>query len=543
LDDPRPEQSQAISFAIDAFVAKKKRFVILEMGVGCGKSATGIAIAEYMNANVAPGSFKKNGEQVPVHAGAYFLTTQKILQEQYINDFGEPRGQMASIKSASNYACTYAAGQSCGESRRVLSALGKRIDGTDFAKHCRSQCAYKEAKADFVASRLSVTNFSYFLAETMYAGALEPRHVLVVDEAHNTEAELGKFIEVTFSEKFARDALELKVPALKDEAAVVKWIKTKYRPALSKKKSELEKALDSVYASNTTLCTEYAKQYEVIDKHMCKVNRFLATYNVDNWVMNAVRPDDRTKNRRRWEFKPVDVAPFSEESLFRFGTHVLLMSATIVDRDVFCRNLGIELGDAAFISIPSPFKKENRPVHYMGVGKMSANDIDKTLPLLVSVLRDLLLLHKDEKGIFHCTNKKVVSYIRDNIADDRLLIQEDGNREEILRFHVETKKPTVLVSPSMMEGVDLKDDLSRWQVFCKLPFPYMGDEVVKRRIKRDATWYPFSTAKSIVQAAGRSIRNENDWATTYILDSCMEQFYRQNKKMFPREFQDALSGL
>jgi Rad3-related DNA helicase len=63
LDDPRPEQSQAISFAIDAFVAKKKRFVILEMGVGCGKSATGIAIAEYMNANVAPGSFKKNGEQ------------------------------------------------------------------------------------------------------------------------------------------------------------------------------------------------------------------------------------------------------------------------------------------------------------------------------------------------------------------------------------------------------------------------------------------------------------------------------------------------
>ena len=37
------------------------------------------------------------------------------------------------------------------------------------------------------------------MAETMYAGRLEPRQVIVHDECHNLESELSKFIEVTFS--------------------------------------------------------------------------------------------------------------------------------------------------------------------------------------------------------------------------------------------------------------------------------------------------------------------------------------------------------
>jgi hypothetical protein len=58
----------------------------------------------------------------------------------------------------------------------------------------------------------SITNFSYFLAETTYSGKLLPRDVLVIDESHNTDGELSKFIEVSISEKFAQTVLNLKMP-------------------------------------------------------------------------------------------------------------------------------------------------------------------------------------------------------------------------------------------------------------------------------------------------------------------------------------------
>ena len=157
------------------------------------------------------------------------------------------------------------------------------------------------------------------------------------------------------------------------------------------------------------------------------------------------------------------------------------------------------------------------------------------------MVKDLLELHKGEKGICHCTNFKIVNFIRDNISDPRLLIQDETNRDMMLRYHIETDEPTVLVSPSMGEGVDLKDDLSRFQVFCKTPFPYIGDARTKKRMQKNDGWYDYMTCKSIVQAAGRSIRNENDYATTYILDACFDNFYRRNKRMFPKSFRDSMT--
>lgn len=142
--------------------------------------------------------------------------------------------------------------------------------------------------------------------------------------------------------------------------------------------------------------------------------------------------------------------------------------------------------------------------------------------------------------VHNCVNFKVVNYLRDHLRDPRLLIQNDENRDAILRKHVESLEPTILVSPSMTEGVDLRDDLSRFQIFMKMPFPYLGDEVTKKRMKLNEGWYPFVTARSIIQGVGRSIRNFEDTAVTYILDECWEAFYRQNRKLFTPSFQASI---
>ena len=68
----RDQQQEAIDFALQQFAAGKK-FVIIEAGTGVGKSAIGLTIARYIYNTLA-------SEKDP---GSYFLTTQKILQEQY----------------------------------------------------------------------------------------------------------------------------------------------------------------------------------------------------------------------------------------------------------------------------------------------------------------------------------------------------------------------------------------------------------------------------------------------------------------------------
>jgi Rad3-related DNA helicase len=87
-----------------------------------------------------------------------------------------------------------------------------------------------------------------------------------------------------------------------------------------------------------------------------------------------------------------------------------------------------------------------------------------------------------------------------------------------------------------MEGVDLKDNLSRFQIMCKVPFPFLGDAVVVKRMEKNEKWYPYMTAKLIIQSLGRSIRNETDYAVSYILDSDWNRFFNKNKNLFPNEF-------
>ena len=536
FDRIRPEQRNAIEFALDAYESGKKA-VLLEMGTGTGKSATGICIARYMEAH-AP--VIKDEEGMPL-TGAYVITTQKILQEQYMDDFGPQSGRnlIRTIKSSSNYRCKHYSDNSCSESKRLLLKLGKQVAGTDFAKTCKNECTYSLEKQDFIECPISITNFSYFLAETTYAGKLTPRALLVVDECHNTETELGKFIEVSFSEKFARDVLKCKIPKLDTQEAVLDWVKGTYRKAVNKYVRELEKNLVKL-SENIEGHNEFSKQYEMLEKHTGKIDQFIEVYNPTNWVMNVAYPQEgNRRGARKFEFKPIDLGPYSQKVFLKNGARLLMMSATVVDHEVFCKSIGLDPVEVAYLRIGSPFPVENRPAHYIPVGSMGKDSIDKTLPIMAEAVTMILDKHPNEKGIIHTVNYKVAKYLVENVKTNRLLTHESANRDEVLKFHVTSAEPTILISPSMMEGVDLADDASRFQILCKVPFPYLGDLVIKKRMEKDKMWYPYTTAKSVIQAFGRSIRNENDHAVSYILDADWDRFYSRNVHMFPQEFRSS----
>jgi Rad3-related DNA helicase len=66
----------------------------------------------------------------------------------------------------------------------------------------------------------------------------------------------------------------------------------------------------------------------------------------------------------------------------------------------------------------------------------------------------------------------------------------DGiKNEDILQQHFESTEPTVLVSPSMSYGVDLKGDLAKFQILLKAPWMPTKDPRVEKMMKIDPTWY------------------------------------------------------
>ena len=117
-----------------------------------------------------------------------------------------------------------------------------------------------------------------------------------------------------------------------------------------------------------------------------------------------------------------------------------------------------------------------------------------------------------------------------------------ADRDEILNtFRDERiKKPKILISPSFFEGVNFENDYSRFQIISKVPFLSLGSKYVKTKMQLDQTWYSVSAIKNIVQASGRSVRNENDYAITYILDSNFNRVFGAYSQYVPQWFKDAL---
>jgi Rad3-related DNA helicase len=384
----REQQSHAIESILEHF-NKGGRFYALEAGTGVGKSAIGLTVARVL-AHAAP---------VPegYEPGAYFLTTQKMLQEQYIKDFSKQG--MCSIKSASNYQCGYRKVISCAEGQNEIKTLDPESNQW---KACNFGCVYRAEKQAFLDSRLSVTNFSYMLTDANYGSKIKPRQLLVIDEAHNVETELSKFIEITVSEKFSKDVLHLNFPDLQTHLRAYSWICESYWPKLDSHLKHMQKTLDQYQKlkENLDQFASLSKQLKLMETHHQKIKQFIELHDQNNWVFETLTSEQM--GYRKFSFKPIDVSHFAEQYLFRLGHQVLFMSATLLRADKFAESLGIIDKNFSNVCIPSPFPEENRPIVFAPMGKMAASSIDQTLPSMAKAIQSILDQHKNEKGIIHC---------------------------------------------------------------------------------------------------------------------------------------------
>jgi len=522
----RPAQERALE-AIARAELKNKRFIILELPTGVGKSGIAYAISSWAS------TLNDKGYK----PGAYILTTQKTLQRQYMRDFAD-KG-MVELKGAANYRCNeFDLDCSSG------SKLKKILAGEEGQQVCTG-CPYKRAKYLFTKNPIGVTNFAYFLNETKYVNQLEPRSFLIIDEAHNSEKEILGFADIEIT-KSRTASLGIEDPPIVDEddpdtnEKIYNWIYQIFDPAGATMEAQLLFDMKNAkLAGDDEATLEVSRKHDALDKFLCKVRRF----DRDNYKEWFIYSNPETG---ALYLKPTTANLFSHDLLFSMGKRIVMMSATILDKATFCRNLGIDPKEAGFLRLESDFPVENRRIFFTPVGKMGMSNIENTMPKMLKKILEIMNKHPNEKGIIHCQSYKIQKAISEFIGKTkhkhRLLAHGSGfgERDQAIETHNNSEEPTILLSPSMTEGLDLKDDLSRWQIICKIPYPYLGDKFIKYRLNKDPKWYQWMTALVMVQATGRSIRSKEDYSMTYVLDSDFGFFLHKCDSILPQWWKDSI---
>ena len=104
------------------------------------------------------------------------------------------------------------------------------------------------------------------------------------------------------------------------------------------------------------------------------------------------------------------------------------------------------------------------------------------------------------------TKKLIFSFLFKNLLPS-IGDKVNATNEDILELHSKDNKPTVLVSPSLTYGVDLKDNLARFQIIVKLPYSPLGSKRVKALFEQDKRWYENKMLVNLIQACGRGTRS------------------------------------
>ena len=492
----RPAQDEALA-AIERAHADKKKFVILEIPTGGGKS--GIAVAAAKWAKEALGG------------GTYILSPQKTLTAQYTKDFSD-KG-IKELRGRSSYRCDDF-GTDC-ERGNILRKNNEEV--------CQ-QCPYRAAKDEVISGTFGVTNFSYYLSEMQHAGKLGKRSLLILDEGHNTETLLLNETDIQIKQKQLFEYGIQQVPTGTSIRHYKEWAEKVAKNAIQSYIQEEEKLEHRDSEAQIASFRKIASAQTMSNR----LSRFVNSESEQEWV--AWTENDAIT------IKPLSPKAHAGRLLLDHADMVIIMSATILDFKTFTRGLGISPSECEYLALRSDFPAENRLIHYRPIGPMSFTQQIKTLPGISDYVRHLLVeVHPNVKGIIHTHTKRINEFLANSLRDlgNRIITYTDAkDRDRAVSAHINSRSPTVLLTPGMTEGLDLKDDLSRFQIICKIPYPPL-DQYNKARMSVDPAWYQWRTALTLVQATGRSIRSKTDYAATYVLDSDFGKFVAMNRSTLP----------
>lgn len=523
FDSFRHKQKEVTEAAIKALYENGYSNVVIDAPVGSGKSAILTSVLRRADSG-------------------FYTTPQKSLREQIQND-PVLQEYVRSLKARRDYVCGVT-GSNCED-----CSINQSSD-----KSCSKQgnCTYWKAKLGAMNHPIAVLTFSYIIIDSMIPTEIEEmqisfddRDILCVDEAHN-------LIEQTASLQAGYKISPYSLPKTVFGSATTSapLEATKYQDVESEVETIRRRCKDYIPSGIPEVDMEPSEKRckRLVDKIEWMQEE------IDNgkpWVVDVERKRYGGQQVKILELTPVYVGNFLNQFLWNRANKRVISTATMPYRanpSIWIKNLGLDPEDTQVISVGMAFPVENRPIHTdTMISKMSSGGVSENWDSILETVDGLAERHHNQKGLIHggsydrCQefadriNKEDYPYLYENVIPDK---QERDSSTVVEEW--QDSDHNILVSPRMMEGVDLKGDMCRWQVLLKAPIPSRSSRIDYILNEEDWGWpyYWERTMIRIAQSYGRAIRSPDDFADYYVLDKDFERVL--DKRQAPRWMTEAI---
>ncbi len=508
----RNKQDDAVIKALTALVEQDYEVFFLDCPVGFGKSAVLITVARVLR---------------ELGCDSYYTTPLLILQDQ-LKEFED----LPQIKGRSNYVCADDPEVTCADAECQV----------DEKYECPNKgvCSYVVQRNKCQESALCGMNSSYLM--TVRKEVFDERYLLMVDEAHGVPEWGIGFVSVIIKESDVG-----MIPVFdKGFQAYLIWLEKMVYPKVKARYDELKEMVKSFGKTKRKAMLSLFEDFKRVRDLVKKIELLSADYaeNEEEWIFDIV---DNVRGKKI-VFKPITSGRFLNNILWNRGKKIVLSSGTITP-EIYMKEGG--LNGMAFdekdcvMTVPSDFPPEKSPIYYKAIGKMTHDRKEYTFPLIMKEINKVISERRAVKGILHTFSYDNADYILKNINPElrgMLQIQDRTDRSGSLEKWVRTSEPSVFVSTNMTEGLDLKGDLCRYQVYVKVGFPSTQDKRVAKRIELgNWLWYFMQAMEDIEQSAGRATRSKDDWSEMFIFDASFASLYIKYGKYMKPWFKERLN--
>ena len=549
----RSQQKEVILDIVKAFFEGNCNLYLLDAPTGSGKSIIAMTVAGFLT------EFKMRG---------YILASDLMLQNQYEKDLFRYRLEWGSIKGVDNYTCIV--------NSEKFSMGECRIKNVSYEESetlpCFNDCGYLYSRKKAIKAPVSILNYSYWLIQRNYVeGKMQEsgrgvpfpiRDFTLCDEAHKVAEIVQNHFSPRIDDKTFDKLDKLRQVLVSNNIAYIRYNTAKIRLVLNSLRKE--KDPDKLYF--------HLKEFELILSDFVKAGLKLKEYTASKYPKEVVVPkewryylglsdwakdchckfedynhiisqvglDKMIKNDQGEQvmFNCLDESYMMDRHFHSQAGFKLLMTATMGDPATFLKNIGAT--DARYFKMDSHFDYDKSPIYFYPKRRMSMSQKEKNMPWLQRKVDDILKNHPDDNGIIHTGSYENSMKIFESLSEEnrkRVLIYQNSQEKETVLSQFFENKNLILMGPSILEGLDLAAEKSRFQIFVKVPFPSLGDKFVSAKMNYQPDWYDWKTVISVLQGVGRSVRSENDWAVTYFLDGCLTDLLRRRRSSFPTEFQ------
>ena len=548
----RRGQREVIEQIVTAYQEDPESTVVIDAPTGTGKSLIAMWSSYIL---------KEMGKR------GYLVTSDLALQDQYEKDFKRLNLNWPSIKGVDNYECFV---------NSLPFSLGDcKMKGMGYEQaeklSCYGQCGYLQNRRRAIDQPISLLNYSFWLIQRNYVqtrmdeqereAPFKKRDFVFFDEAHKVDEIVQNHFSARIDESVIDRVVYLNrfinrhnIPAETQtknrlQSVVHDLMTTKGREPLFKAIQEFRGIAITYRAAQDiakktakkrfgqkTIPSDWASAFTAFDRLKdiyCKFDDYSDL--IKDVGLEAMVIDQREDEAR---FTCVEEAKMIQKYLHEQAGFKVFMSATIGDPRAYARIMGIK--GARFIRMDNMFSFEKSPVIFVNRHKLTYREREASLPKVVKILDQIIKKHKGQRGVIHAGSYQFTNYIKQHSMHTFRLMDYSGSKEKAEMLELfEQKEDAVIMGPSLLEGLDLKDGMSRFQIFFKVPYPSLADPLIKAKLNISNDWYNWKTGVSVMQGVGRSVRSEDDWAITYVIDASFMSLINK-PDFFPPSFKERI---